>query len=311
MIDHSSEFLDQRVLVTGASGCIGSHLCRYLCAGKNEIHAISRIKRFENENRIRWWQGDLTEISVVRNIVAAIRPDVVFHLAGYPVGDRGLDHIIPSFRNNLMSTVNLLTSASEVGCRRVVTAGSLEEPEPEKSQVVPSSPYAAAKWAESVYARMFHRLYQLPVVILHISMVYGPAQYDQRKLVPYVIVSLLRGEAPRLTSGKRRIDWIYVGDVVEALITAEKVAHIEGSTIDAGSGNLLSIQGIVELLVRLINPKINPQFGVLPDRPFEQERVANIAQSYALTGWKPTTSLEDGLKKTVDWYEQQLKTGSL
>jgi nucleoside-diphosphate-sugar epimerase len=215
-----------------------------------------------------------------------------------------------TFRNNLVSTVNLLLVVNEIGCKRIILAGSLEEPEQGDLSAVPCSPYAVAKWAGSAYARMFHALYQLPVVILRIFMVYGPAQQDLQKLIPYTILSLLRGEAPKLTSGRRPVDWIYVEDVVEGFLAAAQAAHIEGNTIDIGSGKLISIRAIVEHLVRLINPQIQPLFGALSERSFEQIRVADPARSYALIGWKATTSLEEGLKRTVDWYRKQLKRGS-
>lgn len=307
----SSQFLDQKVLVTGASGFIGSHLYRRLYRDGTEVHALSRTQHASDSPGLYWWKVDLAEIAAVRELVRTIKPDVVFHLASHNVGARDLDLVMPTFRSNLMSTVNLCTAISEVGCRRVVLASSMEEPEPEDSRAIPSSPYAAAKWASSAYARMFHTLYQLPVVILRIFMVYGPAEWHLRKIVPSVILSLLRGEAPQLTSGARLVDWIYVEDIVEGLLAAAQASGVEGQTIDLGSGELVSIRTLVEHLVRLINPQLQPLFGALPDRPLEQIRVANTANAAALLGWESATSLEEGLKRTVDWYEERLRANTL
>ena len=303
-------FSGKKVLVTGASGFIGSHLCRRLCRDGVEVNAISRAKHFHNADGLRWWQGDLSEMATVRSLLTAIKPDVIFHLAGYPMGARELDHVMPSFRRNLMCTVNVLTAAAEIGCRRIVLTGSLEEPAEGNPQVVPGSPYAVAKWAGSAYARMFHTLYHLPVVILRVFMVYGPAQQDCGKLIPYVILSLLREEAPKLSNGQRKVDWVYVEDVVEAFLAAAQAAGVEGTTIDVGSGALIPIRTVVESLVRLTNAQIKPLFGALPDRPFEQVRVANTARSNAMIGWKPAMPLEKGLQCTVDWYRRQLKNSS-
>lgn len=307
----SSQFFGQKILVTGGSGFIGSHLCRRLCKDGAEVHAISRTQHASDGNGLYWWQVDLAETEAIQKLVRTIKPDVIFHLASHVAGARELDLVIPTFRSNLMSTVNLLTAISEMGCRRIVLAGSLEEPELESAQAIPSSPYAAAKWASSAYARMFHALYQLPVVILRVFMVYGPAQWDVRKLIPYVILSLLRGEAPKLTSGERQIDWVYVEDVIEGLLAAARSPHVEGYTIEIGSGELVPIQTIVEHLVCLINPQIQPLFGTVPNRPLEQIRVANTENAAALMGWEPVTSLEDGLKRTVDWYAQRLRENAL
>jgi UDP-glucose 4-epimerase len=247
----------------------------------------------------------LAEASTARALLTSIKPDYIFHLASHNSGSRDLDLVLPTFRSNLISTVNLLTAACEVGCRRMILAGSLEEPDAARPQDIACSPYAVAKWASSAYARLFHALYQLPVVTLRLFMVYGPSQQDLRKLIPYVILSLLKGEAPELASGQRQVDWIYVEDVVQAFLAAAKAESIDGETIDVGSGRLIPIRTVVEELVRLVNPQIEPCFGALPERPMEQIRVADTTRSRTMIGWKATTCLEDGLKGTVDWYQHQ------
>jgi UDP-glucose 4-epimerase len=301
----------QKILVTGASGFIGSHLCQRLCQGDVEVHAISRVNPPNAESVVHWWQGDLAELETVENLLADIKPEVIFHLASYVVGAREINVVMPTFRNNLVSTVNLLTVAGQIGCRRIVITGSLEEPEPNNHEAVPSSPYAAAKWTGSAYARMFHALYHLPVVNLRVFMVYGPGQRDLRKLIPYVILSLLRGEAPRLSSGTREVDWVYVEDVVEGFLAAAQAVNVEGQTVDIGSGALVPIRSVVEILVRLINPQIEPLFSALPDRPFEQVRLADIAKSQAMLGWRPKIALEEGLRRTAHWYERLLSETAL
>lgn len=306
----SSDFLHQKVLITGARGFIGSHLCTRLSNDDAEVNAISRAKGSDYKDNVSWWRGDLEDITVARDLITRIKPDIIFHLAGYPLGGRELLHVMPSFRSNLLSTVNLLISASEVGCRRIILAGSMEEPA-DDPQAIPSSPYAASKWASSAYARMFHVLYQLPVVLLHVSMVYGPGQRLFKKLIPYIILCLLRGENPKLSSGQRIADWIYIDDVVEGLLAAAKASDIEGKTIDIGSGKLVSVRTIAETLGYMINPKIELHFGALQDRPLEQKRVADIARSNVLIGWKPKIDLEEGLKYTMSWYRQKLDQGSI
>ena len=184
----------EKILVTGASGFIGSHLCRRLCEDGKQVHAISRKTRPSDEDGPHWWQGDLADLSAARGLLTDIQPDVVFHLAGYAFGSRELDAVLPAFRGNLATTVNVLTAATQVGGCRVVLAGSLEEPQASDLEIVPSSPYAASKWASSAYGRMYHALYRTPVVIARIFMVYGPGEYRLRKLIPYVILSLLQGQ---------------------------------------------------------------------------------------------------------------------
>ncbi len=296
------------VLVTGASGFIGAHLCRRLLNCGAEVHAVSRTMRRSDSQQLRWWRVDLRDISAVRQIMRTVEPQIVFHLASYVVGARQLDAVLPTFYDNLASTVHLLTAAAESRCERIVLANSQEEPQNVDDTAFPRSPYAAAKWACSIYGRMFYQLFQTAVVMPRIFMTYGPDQKDVQKLVPSVILDLLEGRATRLGSGRRRADWIYVDDVVEALLRAGVVPGIEGCTFDLGSGSLVSVREIVEQIVEIVGSSIEPEFNVLPDRPFEQERPGDTSFLADKLGYRPNTSLRLGLEATVAWYRRQLSS---
>jgi UDP-glucose 4-epimerase len=293
------------VLVTGAAGFIGSALCQRLRESGAEVHGISRQHR--DGAGARWWAADLADFDATNRILQQVSPDVVFHLASHVSGNRSLETVLPTVHDNLLTTVNLLVAAAEHGCPRVVLTGSMEEQEPGETDPVPSSPYAAAKMAASTYVRMFHVLYGLSVVNLKVFMVYGPGQRDGTKLVPYVINTLLRGGQPKLSSGKREVDWVYVGDVVDAFVVAAQADKAEGLTVDVGSGQLVTIRELVEQLTALIGGG-EPLFGALPDRPLESRRVADVARTYDLFGWQPSTPLREGLTRTVQWFRERQQT---
>jgi UDP-glucose 4-epimerase len=147
---------------------------------------------------------------------------------------------------------------------------------------------------------MFRALYSLPVLVLRIFMVYGPGQRDPTKLVPYVIRSLFRGEPPRLTSGERPVDWIYVDDVVDAFLLAALAEELKEDSVDIGSGETVTIRELVERLVQIVNPEIEPIFGDIPDRPLETREVADVRLAEEVLGWTPKTSLDEGLGMAVD-----------
>lgn len=235
-----------------------------------------------------------------------VKPSYIFHLASRVTGSRDLELVIPTLESNFSSTANLLVAATKQGCKKIVLTGSLEEPDPQSAHAVPSSPYSASKFAANTYGRMFHALYDTPVVILRVFMVYGPGQQDLKKLVPYVILSLLRGETPVLSSGIREVDWVYVQDVVDGFVAAAKSNNILGETIDLGSGRLTSVRSVVEKLYELIRPGEVPIFGSLRDRVLEQVKSANIEKSREIIGWSATTSLQEGMSKTIDWYRNTL-----
>jgi nucleoside-diphosphate-sugar epimerase len=301
----SPEIRELKFLVTGGGGFLGSHLCRRLCDEGGEVHATSRLNKADAPSNPKWWKLDMTDLPTARRVLAAVRPDIVYHLAGSVGASSDFDLVLPTYHSLLTSTVNLLVAATEIGCRRVILSGSLTEPLADRVDPIPSSPYAAAKWAASGYGRMFHSLYGTPVVVLRPFMVYGPAQ-AQSKLIPSTILSLLRGNAPRVSSGERKADWVYVDDVIDGYVSAALVPGIEGATIDLGSGSLVAIRAIVARLVALVghDHDLKAVFGAVPDRPAENETVADTALASATLDWAVKTSLESGLLQTVEWFRR-------
>jgi nucleoside-diphosphate-sugar epimerase len=286
-----------KVLVTGGSGFIGGHLAASLLAAGDDVYAASRAPRADGE--LEWVAVDLSDAAAVAGVFAYVEPDVVYHLAGYVSGARSLDAVAPSVRDTIVASVNVLVESTRAGAR-VVLAGSMEEPD--SDDAVPASPYAAAKATVAAHAAMLNRLHGLAVVTLRLFMVYGPGQHDRSKLVPYVITSLLAGRRPELSSGARPVDWVYVDDVVEALLEAGRREGLGGETFDVGSGKLVTVRELVERLVAATDSDVEPDFGALPDRPNEVVRVAELDATRRVLGWAPRVELDEGLRRTVEWY---------
>jgi UDP-glucose 4-epimerase len=300
--DDQAPLAGARVLVTGARGFLGGNLCARLAAEGAKVTAVSRVEQSDTAAGVQWCRCDVEDFAQAEQLVRHVEPDVIFHLGGRVSAAPDVDFVLPTFHSLLTSTANLLTLATRRACHRVVLVGSLEEPHGEVAEeATPTSPYGAAKWAAGAYGRMFHRLYGCPVVSVRPFMTYGPGQAID-KIIPSTILSLLRGEPPRLSSARRPLDWVYVDDVIEGMVRAATARGVEGTMIDLGSGTAVPGRDVVERLVALIDPSIAPLFGALPDRPAAGVRVANLASACALLGWQPTTSLEAGLRKTIDWY---------
>ena len=288
----------RRVLVTGHRGFIGASLSRRLLEAGTDLHGVSRSKDGVDASNFPVVRCDLSNSEDCRRAIALSQPDCIIHLAGHPFASRNLERVLPTLRDNLVATVNLLAAAAEVRTPRVLITGSLEEPAV-AFDPLPSSPYAASKWAASVYARMFHRIYSLPVVITRLFMVYGPGQREPTKLIPSVIAALSRAHAPTISSGERLVDWIYIDDVVTGLLIAAETDGLDGRTIDIGTGVLTTVADVVRQLAAQFPGAPAPVFKSVDARPFEQIRAADVKATRRALNWVPTISLPEGLAATV------------
>ncbi len=301
--EFGNAFSGQRVLVTGATGFIGRHLCGVLVGLGAEVHGVSRSSfAWHTAKGIKLWQADLTDLEAVRQLVAKVRPHLIYHLAGMVTARQDIDLVLPMLYSNLVGTVHVLLAANASDCQRVVVASSAEEPR--ANDDVPLSPYAAAKFAATVYSRTFSELYDLPVVVARLFMGYGPGQ-DQDKLIPYVIRCLLAGESPKLSSGNRTCDFIYVLDIVRGLLVLGVRSNVDGHIVELGSGQGTTIREVVDMILELTGSPAKPRFGALPDRVGGQARVADLTATRRLLDWEPVWLLRDGLRETIRWVQQE------
>jgi nucleoside-diphosphate-sugar epimerase len=293
-----ADWSGRRVLITGGTGFIGSRLLARLDALGADTHLVSRRPVPAASSSV----VDLADPAACLALVEAHQPEVVFHLASEVTGARQVDLVVPVMQANLGIAVNLLAAiAQAVPDARTVLAGSIEE-NLGGARSAPTSPYTAAKLAATSYATMFALLWGIPVSVLRIGMVYGPGQADLQKLVPWVTTALLRGEEPPVSSGKRLVDWIFVDDVVEAFLCAARETTPPGTVVDVCSGVPVTIRETLERLSGLVGGTRAPRFGALPDRAADVAQVGDPRLAAKLIGWRPTTNLDDGLRRTVEWY---------
>ncbi len=293
----------QVVLVTGANGFLGRHLLTRLAQNGALVHAVSRNLAPERYGA-QWWLGDVTDARWIREVVARLNPDIIYQLTSASSGGQDPALVMTTFQSDLQATVNALEAARQSGCRRVIITRSLEEPV-DTLHATPASPYAAAKLASGIYGRMFHQLYKVPVVMLRPYMTYGPGQKDH-KLLPYAIQSMLRNQAPQLASGTRLVDWVYVEDVISGFISAALRPEAIGKEIDLGTGSLVSIRDVIAEIQKILPDCPAAKFGSMEDRVNEQTRKADMDAAREYLGWRPVTSLQAGLEKTVEWYRRKV-----
>lgn len=298
-------------LVTGASGFIGRSVCVRLLEDGATVYGVSRGPAALEHPAYHHRTADLSDAGQTDRLFDAVRPRYVLHLASCVTGRRELEWVRETLDGNLVSTVNVLVAASRTGAAKCVLAGSLEEPAAGEADPVPASPYAASKWAASGYARMFHALYGLESAVARIFMVYGPGQLDVRKLVPYVCLAAAGEESPRLMSGTRPVDWVFVQDVVDGLLRMAHGGPVDGGYVDLGTGVLTTTGEVATRLCALAEASVAPELGAIADRKLEQVRVADVARTRAQLGWAPRVGLDEGLRLTFDWYREERRAGRL
>lgn len=286
----------KRVLITGASGFIGSSMARFLSDKGAQVFATSRSERSGIDDNFTWLTCSFSSLEEVEELFDKVKPHLIYHFSGQVTGSTDIKHVSGTFHSLVTSTVNLLTAATHRGCERIILIGSCREPA--DLNEFPDSPYSVAKLTASAYGNMFWNCYKTPIVTVRTFVTYGPGQ-PSNMLIPYVAHSLLDNQSPKLSSGKWESDWIYIDDVIEGIYTASLTPDINGLTLDLGTGQLTSVKEVVGKIEKYVESEAAPLFGVLPDRTHEHIRTANTEFTFQKLKWRAKTSLDTGLMKTI------------
>ena len=296
-----------RVLITGATGFIGSHLARRLVADGAQVSAFRRVgvETLRRPGSLRqvevdWRDVDLRTFGAVSRAVEAIQPAIVFHLAAEGVTDPFLSPDA-AIRANVYGAIHLLRAVD--GGAPVIVARSPGERDA-------LNVYAASKAAAWEFCRMYGRTHGWPIAGVMPFQAYGPGQ-PEPALIPSAIAAALRGDDFALTHGRQQRDWVHVDDVAGALLELyrrpELMPVLAGDTLEIGTGRTASVREVVEMIYQLIGGSGRPLIGALPARPGEVDRqVADADRVRQLIGWRAHVSLEDGLREMIEWTREWL-----
>jgi len=301
-----------KILLTGASGFVGSYVLRQLLAQGVEVGALLRRPeeawRIRDElARTRVLRAGLEEGDALAREVFAFAPTHVVHLAWSGVLGRSRNEA--SQHVNVFHSMRLLEAALDAGARHFVGLGSQAEYGPCQARIgegTPTNPttmYGAAKLATCLLAGRLCELRGARFAWLRLFSSYGP-QDSPEWMIPYLALKLLHRERPSVTAAGQLWDYIYVEDAAAAVVAATLADGASG-VFNLGSGSAPRLRDIIEAVRDAIDPALPVGFGEVPYRPDQVMHLeADITRLTGATGWRPRVPLAEGIARTVDWYRK-------
>lgn len=299
---------NKNILITGASGFIGRHLIQKTLHERNTLSTIGRgIALFPFP--VCQYTGDLHDKKFVDTCLKEAQPEIIFHLAAYKERSTDITSFYQSLNTNLLGTLNIFSASLDLpSLKAIVVIGTAEEygsnicPYHEDMRELPVSPYSLSKMYVSHMSEIFFRLYNLPIVVIRPTLAYGPGQKSDM-FVPSLVTALLEKRPFAMTPGEQTRDFVYVTDLVEALVLASEKTNARGEIINTGTGVPVRLTVIAEKIEEMIGRKGLLNVGGKPYRSSEiMEYYVDVRKAEEILGWKAKTSLEDGLAKTIAYY---------
>ena len=307
-----------KVLVTGGSGFIGAELLPKLIEIGHEVCSLERYVtgRYVLGARTATVFGDLRDGFSIRKLVKDTQPEAVIHLAAISPVAYSYDHPQEVFEVNALGTVNLAEAClREVpNFKHFLYAGTSEEygnqdkfPATEDAELRPNSPYSVSKVAADEYLQYMRAAYDFPVTVLRPFNTYGRKD-NTHFVVERTITQMLQGKTVRLGDPTPMRDFIYVDDHVDAYLTCLNNSKAKGEVFNFCTGRDISIKGLIELISKLTGFKGKIQWNTIPARPLDIKKLlGSYEKAKRVLGWQPKYTLEEGLKKTIEFWENKLK----
>jgi len=311
--------LSKRVLVTGGAGFIGSNLIRLLLDREYEVTVLDNLsiglrQNLPKNDKVRLVTGDVRDFELVNTVVN--NHPFVMHLAAQAFIPLSYELPLQVSEVNSIGSLNVFKACLNHGVKRLVHVSSSEvygsaqyTPMDEKHPLIPHSTYAVAKAAADMWAQTFHLEHKLPVVILRPFNTFGP-----HESLPYFIPEMIRQclKTPDIHVGNLETsrDFTYVSDTVQAMIAALETEGIEGEIANVGTSKTWKMQEILDLIKKETNAEKKSM--VIDKKRLRPKDVTTLIadnkKAKRILGWEPTTSFEEGIRRTVKWYVENGKT---
>ncbi len=317
---------NRTAFVTGATGFVGAHIVRFLVERGTRVVCLQRdavrtnpLDVFDLRSRVTVIQGAVEDYTLMARILNEYEIEAVFHLAAQALVGAANRSPLSTFESNIRGTYCLLEACRvNETVKRIVVASSDKAygshkvlPYREDFALQGLFPYDVSKTCTDLISQSFAHSYDLPVTVTRSANIYGPGDMNLSRIIPGTILSVLQNERPIIRSDGTPVrDFIFAADVAEAyLLLAENIAEAKGEAFNFGSGEPVQMLELVTRIVRLMGKETELEPIVMLKTKIEREIDAQYLGSEKIHkkfGWKPATSLDEGLRKTIDWYQNNI-----
>jgi len=310
----NGQFKNKNVLITGANGFIGSHIVQRMVSEGARVSIIVRensdLWRIDEQlDDINVVKGDLKNDELVLKSVLADKPEYVFHMAAYGVDFRQQNYA-EAVKSNILGTINLLDAIrSAGGCNKMLYVGTSmqygnkEGIIDEEMKLSPANIYGSTKAAATLIAHQIAAENDIPIITLIPFGVFGESE-GSHKFFPHIILSILNNKDIDLTRCEQFRDYCYIENIVDGFLMAALDKKFNNEMFNIGSGKINQLKYYVDLIFQYMETDCKPNYGVFEYRKNDlwcpQPDVSKIMNGLS---WQPQISLEDGLKRTINWYK--------
>jgi len=303
-----TSWANKRVLITGSSGFVGSHLVAYFLRNNASVLGLSRHPKITCVEK----QVDITSKNEVVQTVRAFKPHVCFHLASEALVESGADDPYRTFEINVVGTLNMLEACRLEQVKRIVIAssshvyGKSRTPHTEDEPARPSRPYETSKTCIDLIAQSYADSFNLPVLIPRFVNIYGPGDLNFSRVVPKTMKAIVVGDSPTLWGGAARRQYLYIDDAVSAYSTISKISDTEltrNRIYNIGSNDALSVRELMGKIIALSSFSSHITNVASKRKEELKEQIVSWQKAKHSLGWSPKVDLDTGLKRTYAWYK--------
>jgi len=306
-------FQGKRILVTGGTGFIGSHLVSRVLEERGEVSVLTRQEI--RSDRVNFIRGDITDVAISEMITQNI--DIIFHLAGYADVSGAIRNPAVDFETNAAGTFHLLDSARKKDVNKFIYISSARvygdveyAPQDENHPLKPKEFYGTSKLIGELYCTVFRENYGLATVVVRPFSVYGPGKLPKIGSLSGVVSIFVKNafegkELLVMGDGSQTKDFTYISDVIDGLVLAATNDKCVGNTFNLGYGEGVSIKRLAQLVIE--KTKTNASIKHVPQVQENVSNYADITKAKSILKYSPKVSIEEGLSRYIDWYRKEMK----